>query len=57
MAGLGVGDHLSAEENLAFGIPYAPGEERLASLKTCASRLLESGMTVWVGGRARTVSR
>ncbi len=46
---------MSAQENLAFGIPYAPREERLASLKTCASRLLESETTVWVGGRGRTI--
>jgi alkanesulfonate monooxygenase SsuD/methylene tetrahydromethanopterin reductase-like flavin-dependent oxidoreductase (luciferase family) len=55
IAGLGVGDQMSAQENLAFGIPYAPREERLASLKTSASRLLESGTTVWVGGRGRTI--
>jgi alkanesulfonate monooxygenase SsuD/methylene tetrahydromethanopterin reductase-like flavin-dependent oxidoreductase (luciferase family) len=55
VAGLGVGDHLSAEENLAYGIPYAPRAERLESLRRCASHLLECGMTVWVGGRASTV--
>lgn len=55
VAGLGVGDHKSAEENLAFGIPYAPSEDRLASLARCASTLVETGVTVWIGGRARTI--
>ena len=56
VAGLGVGDHLSADENLAYGVPYAPSEERLASLRWCATRLIDAGLTVWLGGRARTVS-
>ena len=55
VAGLGVGDRLSAAENLAYGIPYAPSEERLASLRWCATNLLEAGLTVWVGGRGRTI--
>jgi alkanesulfonate monooxygenase SsuD/methylene tetrahydromethanopterin reductase-like flavin-dependent oxidoreductase (luciferase family) len=55
IAGLGVGDHLSAEENLAYGIPFAPRAERLESLRLCAAQLLDSGLTVWVGGRASTV--
>ena len=56
VAGLGVGDHLSADENLAYGIPFAPSEERLASLRWCATRLLDAGLTVWVGGRGRTIA-
>jgi alkanesulfonate monooxygenase SsuD/methylene tetrahydromethanopterin reductase-like flavin-dependent oxidoreductase (luciferase family) len=55
IAGLGVGDHLSAGENAAYGIRYAPHEERLASLKDCATRLIDFGVTVWIGGRARTI--
>ncbi len=55
VAGLGVGDHLSAQENLAYGIRYAPSAERLESLKECATRLLEDDVTVWIGGRARTI--
>lgn len=55
VAGLGVGDHLSAEENRAYGIPYAPREERLASLERCATKLVGAGVTVWIGGRARTI--
>lgn len=55
VAGLGVGDHLSAQENLAYGIRYAPREERLASLEDCAKRLMEFGVPVWIGGRARTI--
>ena len=34
---------------------YAPHEERLASLKDCATRLIDFGVTVWIGGRARTI--
>lgn len=56
VAGLGVGDHLSAAENLAYGIAFAPSEERLASLRWCANHLLEAGLTVWLGGRGRTVT-
>jgi alkanesulfonate monooxygenase SsuD/methylene tetrahydromethanopterin reductase-like flavin-dependent oxidoreductase (luciferase family) len=55
VAGLGVGDRLSAQENRAYGIPYAPREERLVSLRDCATLLLEAGVTVWIGGRARTI--
>jgi Luciferase-like monooxygenase len=56
VAGLGVGDHLSAAENIAYGVRYGPSEERLASLSWCAKRLLESGLTVWLGGRERTIA-
>jgi alkanesulfonate monooxygenase SsuD/methylene tetrahydromethanopterin reductase-like flavin-dependent oxidoreductase (luciferase family) len=49
IAGLGVGDHLSAAENMAFGIPFAPKHERLASLRLCASRLIDEGTSVWIG--------
>jgi alkanesulfonate monooxygenase SsuD/methylene tetrahydromethanopterin reductase-like flavin-dependent oxidoreductase (luciferase family) len=56
VAGLGTGDRLSEEENLTYGIRYAPREERLASLRWCATRLLDAGLTVWVGGRGQTVS-
>lgn len=55
VAGLGAGDRMSAQENIAYGIPYAPREDRLASLKGCAARLLDSGVTVWIGGRAQTI--
>jgi alkanesulfonate monooxygenase SsuD/methylene tetrahydromethanopterin reductase-like flavin-dependent oxidoreductase (luciferase family) len=50
VAGLGTGDHLSAAENLAYGIDYAPAAERRADLVALARRLAASGLTVWVAG-------
>ena len=55
VAGLGVGDHKSAAENIAYGIPYAPREERLSALERCAAELVEAGVRVWIGGRAQTI--
>jgi alkanesulfonate monooxygenase SsuD/methylene tetrahydromethanopterin reductase-like flavin-dependent oxidoreductase (luciferase family) len=55
IAGLGVGDSKSKAENEAFGIRFAPVEDRLASLEACATRLRDDGVTVWVGA-ARTDS-
>lgn len=49
IAGLGTGDHLSAQENLAYGVGYPPAVERRASLERCGSRLLQEGIPVWVG--------
>lgn len=53
VAGLGVGDHLSKAENLAFGVAFAPPEERVRSLVTCARELKAAGVPVWVGGTSR----
>ncbi len=52
VAGLGTGDSKSAEENIAYGIPYAPASLRRASLEWCATMLLGRGVPVWVGGGA-----
>jgi alkanesulfonate monooxygenase SsuD/methylene tetrahydromethanopterin reductase-like flavin-dependent oxidoreductase (luciferase family) len=52
IAGLGTGDHLSANENHAYGLVFAPPEERRGALEHCARALLEAGLTVWVGGLA-----
>lgn len=49
VAGLGTGDHLSAAENEAYGVEFAPAHERLASLRWCARRLADRGVPVWVG--------
>ena len=57
IAGIGVGDSKSAEENLAFGIEYAHAAERLSSLEWCAERLLEEGITVWIGGGSNPHSK
>lgn len=53
VAGLGTGDRLSAAENLAFGVPYPPAGDRLASLAAVCERLRAAGVTTWVGGRSR----
>jgi alkanesulfonate monooxygenase SsuD/methylene tetrahydromethanopterin reductase-like flavin-dependent oxidoreductase (luciferase family) len=50
IAGLGTGDHKSAAENLAFGIPFDPADDRRLSLRSCARHLTAAGVPVWVGG-------
>ncbi|HUC35589.1 MAG TPA: LLM class flavin-dependent oxidoreductase [Acidimicrobiales bacterium] len=50
IAGLGTGDHKSAAENLAFGIPPGTADERRLELARTARRLLELRVPVWVGG-------
>jgi alkanesulfonate monooxygenase SsuD/methylene tetrahydromethanopterin reductase-like flavin-dependent oxidoreductase (luciferase family) len=51
IAGLGVGDRLSKQENDAYGIEFAPVETRLAEMRQCAIALHQRGTTVWIGGR------
>jgi alkanesulfonate monooxygenase SsuD/methylene tetrahydromethanopterin reductase-like flavin-dependent oxidoreductase (luciferase family) len=53
IAGLGTGDHLSANENRAYGLAFAPPDERRRAVEHCARLLLDMGLTVWVGGLAR----
>lgn len=50
VAGLGTGDHKSAAENLAYGISQEEPDARRLALRECASRLVEHGVPVWVGG-------
>ena len=50
IAGLGVGDRLSRAENEAFGVPFAPVPERMASLVQCCRELRSTGVVTWVGG-------
>jgi alkanesulfonate monooxygenase SsuD/methylene tetrahydromethanopterin reductase-like flavin-dependent oxidoreductase (luciferase family) len=57
IAGLGVGDSKSAEENIAFGIEYAHASVRLNSLEWCAERLLEEQVEVWIGGGSNPNSK
>jgi hypothetical protein len=53
IAGLGTGDSLSEEENLAYGIPFASAAERRAAMVELARELVGAGLPVWVaGGRA-----
>ena len=50
VAGLGVGDRLSEDENLAFGVPFPSATERWASLGSCCGRLRRLDIETWVGG-------
>jgi hypothetical protein len=55
VAALGTGDSLNREENEAYGVPFAPVGDRVASLVDCCCRLRAAGVTAWVGGRSRAV--
>ena len=50
IAGLGTGDRLSEEENLAYGIPYAPAAERRAEMVELGRELAAAGLRVWMAG-------
>ncbi len=52
IAGLGTGDRQSEQENVAYGIPFAPAAERRAELVDLARHLVGMGLTVWVAGGA-----
>lgn len=52
IAALGTGDSLNREENEAYGVPFLPAAERLASVVDCCRRLRTAGVTTWVGGRS-----
>jgi hypothetical protein len=52
IAGLGTGDHLSAAENRAYGIPFASAAERRADMVELGVALRTRGVTVWVAGGA-----
>ncbi|HMD44834.1 MAG TPA: LLM class flavin-dependent oxidoreductase [Acidimicrobiales bacterium] len=57
VAGLGTGDHLSAAENVAYGVPFDPPERRRSALLGCIRELAARGVPVWVGsGSPRTVA-
>ena len=53
IAAMGTGDRLSADENRAYGIPFAPADERRASLERCAVALRPHLAEVWIGGGAQ----
>ena len=48
----GTGDRLSAEENVAWGIPVGSAGDRRRALEDLASTLLSAGRQVWIGGGA-----
>jgi alkanesulfonate monooxygenase SsuD/methylene tetrahydromethanopterin reductase-like flavin-dependent oxidoreductase (luciferase family) len=52
VAGLGTGDRLSREENLAYGIDVAPPAQRREELRRLAGTLLDESTEVWVGSGA-----
>jgi alkanesulfonate monooxygenase SsuD/methylene tetrahydromethanopterin reductase-like flavin-dependent oxidoreductase (luciferase family) len=54
IAGLGMGDQLSAPENEALGIEFPPPAERREMLVDVCRRVRALGITTWVGGRSAT---
>jgi alkanesulfonate monooxygenase SsuD/methylene tetrahydromethanopterin reductase-like flavin-dependent oxidoreductase (luciferase family) len=50
IAGLGLGDRLSAEENRAYGVDFLPVAERKEAVARCCQGLRGLGITTWVGG-------
>ncbi len=50
IAALGTGDSKSATENQAYGIAFAPADERRLALEACAQRIVALGVPVWIGG-------
>ena len=55
IAALGTGDSLNREENDAYGVPFAPVADRVASVVDCCRRLRAAGVTTWIGGRSPAV--
>jgi alkanesulfonate monooxygenase SsuD/methylene tetrahydromethanopterin reductase-like flavin-dependent oxidoreductase (luciferase family) len=52
IAGIGTGDRLSENENLAYGIPFTPAADRRAEMVAMGRRLAAEGLPVWVAGGA-----
>jgi alkanesulfonate monooxygenase SsuD/methylene tetrahydromethanopterin reductase-like flavin-dependent oxidoreductase (luciferase family) len=50
IAGIGTGDRLSEEENLAYGIPYAPAAQRRTEMVELGRELVAAGLPVWMAG-------
>jgi alkanesulfonate monooxygenase SsuD/methylene tetrahydromethanopterin reductase-like flavin-dependent oxidoreductase (luciferase family) len=50
IAGLGTGDKMSEQENLAYGIPYPTAAARRAEMVSLGQQLIDAGLTVWVAG-------
>ena len=57
IAALGAGDHLSAAENVAYGVGYASAEERLAEVASASDALRARGIRTWIGGRSRAAQQ
>lgn len=56
VAGIGTGDAKSAAENSAYGIAFESPDRRRLALRSCARRLRDAGVTVWVGGGSTATS-
>jgi hypothetical protein len=52
VAALGTGDSASRAENDAYGVGFAPAEDRRRSLEAVAAAVADTGTTVWIGGGA-----
>ena len=52
IAGIGTGDRISAEENLAFGLDYPPADDRRAAVSRVGAALRDRGIEVWIGDGA-----
>jgi alkanesulfonate monooxygenase SsuD/methylene tetrahydromethanopterin reductase-like flavin-dependent oxidoreductase (luciferase family) len=50
IAGLGTGDKMSEQENLAYGIPYPTAAQRRAEMISLGRALIDAGLTVWIAG-------
>ena len=57
IAGIGTGDHLNRDENVSYGIDFAPSAERVEALVACCRGLRAQGVEVWVGGHGASVRR
>ncbi len=55
IAGLGTGDSANRKENLAYGVPFPPKDERVARLGRCLDLLRNEGITTWAGGNSPEV--
>lgn len=52
IAGIGTGDRISAEENLAFGLDYPSADDRRAAVARVGGELRDRGVEVWIGDGA-----
>lgn len=57
VAALGTGDKANRPENEAYGVPYPPVAERVASVIACVRLLRQAGVRTWVGGLSPAVRR
>jgi alkanesulfonate monooxygenase SsuD/methylene tetrahydromethanopterin reductase-like flavin-dependent oxidoreductase (luciferase family) len=55
IAGIGVGDSLTKQENLAYGLPFPPVSSRLDTAREMVRSLRNRGLCVWIGGRSSRV--